>query len=292
MLGIAILATHEDVVTVLQNIPGITWKAKVYDNMFSYSTKPIQKLQFTQPANTSADTTDPLPDHWDWTQKRPDCMNVVSNIGMCSVSGLVSSANIISDMRCLKNLDQPRVEYSAQFMLNCDTQYKAPLCDDMPVQPNGWTFLIDNGTVPESCVSYQSGKTGKTGKCPVKCDDQSKLPNRTHIKSVLFICNFNDPENEQRIMRALINGPVQTRIQVTQDLNYYESGIYQYEYGAWVGWTYCEFVGYGEENGVKFWKVKNERGTDWGENGFFRIIRGTKPGGENDIESECYQAVV
>ncbi|CAL6090298.1 Hypothetical_protein [Hexamita inflata] len=34
----------------------------------------------------------------------------------------------------------------------------------------------------------------------------------------------------------------------TLDLNYYESGIYQYEYGAWVGWTYCEFVGYGEEN--------------------------------------------
>ncbi|CAL6099754.1 Cathepsin_B [Hexamita inflata] len=139
MLGIAILAAHEDVVTVLQNIPGITWKAKVYDEMHSYSTKAIQKLQFMQPANSA--TTDPLPDHWDWTEKRPDCMNVVSNIGMCSVSGLVSSANIISDMRCLKNLDQPRVEYSAQFMLNCDTQYKAPLCDDMPVQPNGWTLL-------------------------------------------------------------------------------------------------------------------------------------------------------
>ncbi|CAL5993565.1 Cathepsin_B [Hexamita inflata] len=94
-------------------------------------------------------------------------------------------------------------------------------------------------------------------------------------------------------MRALINGPIQTVIQVTEDLNYYESGIYQYEFGAWVGWTYCEIVGFGEENGVKFWKVKNERGSDWGENGFFRIVRGTgKQGGENDIESQCYQAVV
>ena len=70
---------------------------------------------------------------------------------------------------------------------------------------------------------------------------------------------------------------------------YYESGIYQHVTGSVAGGHAVMLVGYGEEDGIPFWNVKNSWSNIFGENGYFRIIRGQN---ECGIEDQCYLLTV
>lgn len=80
------------------------------------------------------------------------------------------------------------------------------------------------------------------------------------------------------------NGPISCSIAAQKDFHNYTGGIYHDKTGAKRTNHAISVVGYGEEKGVKYWLVRNSWGSNWGEGGFFRIVRGINNIG---IEGSC-----
>lgn len=139
-----------------------------------------------------------------------------------------------------------------------------------------YLFLKKTGVPTDACVPYTSGTTGQTGKCPKTCKDGSTIVTYKSISS-LDVCT-----DEESIKNALVSqGTLQTGFTVYQDFMYYTKGIYQHKVDSVAGGHAVVYVGYGEENGVKYWKVRNSWG-EWGEDGYFRILRGSNECGIED----------
>ena len=83
------------------------------------------------------------------------------------------------------------------------------------------------------------------------------------------------------------NGSISAAFFVYEDFQEYRSGIYQYTEGEFKGGHAVKIIGWGEENGVKFWIVANSWNPRWGESGFFRIRKGTN---ECNIEGQATAA--
>jgi cathepsin X len=96
---------------------------------------------------------------------------------------------------------------------------------------------------------------------------------------------YGKVKGEQAMMQEIYQrGPIACGVAVPDSLENYTSGIYHDTTGATQLAHGISVVGFGVENGTKYWTVRNSWGTHWGEDGFFRIIRGINNIG---IESDC-----
>lgn len=79
-------------------------------------------------------------------------------------------------------------------------------------------------------------------------------------------------------------GPISCGIDATDELDKYTGGIFEDKTGAKDVNHEISVVGFGEEDGTKYWIIRNSWGQAWGEEGFFRIVRGVNNLG---VESDC-----
>lgn len=70
---------------------------------------------------------------------------------------------------------------------------------------------------------------------------------------------------------------------VYDDFLTYKSGVYQHVSGGDPGGHAIKIIGWGVENGTPYWLCANSWNYSWGENGFFKILRGKNECGIEDV---------
>ena len=102
--------------------------------------------------------------------------------------------------------------------------------------------------------------------------------------------DYGSIKGEEVMMQHIYqNGPIACEIAVPKDfyLNY-TGGIYHDKTGDLDPVHDISIVGYGVENGTKYWLGRNSWGYSWGEKGFFKVVRGIN---NIAIESDCAYAI-
>jgi len=94
-------------------------------------------------------------------------------------------------------------------------------------------------------------------------------------------------DDEKALMEAVAKQPVAVAIEADQmSFQLYHKGIltkacgHKLDHGVLL-------VGYGTENGVDYWKVKNSWGASWGEHGYVRLERGLPKDGQCGIKAQA-----
>lgn len=246
---------------------------------------------------------EPIPESFDVRTAWPKCTNVTSlirdqsNCGSCFAH---SSVNSFNDRYCIATGDNTKLFSVADALACCTGLLKcAGSAGCNGGQPgavlkfitttgvvegglNGDTttcepypFLscahhVDSDTLP-SCTTLPDYKTPE---CSKTCEYGSV----TYEKDKFFGKTSYSLKTEEDIQRDMMKyGSVSMSFTVYEDFETYSSGVYQRTSGSGkqLGGHAIKCLGFGIENGIKYWECANSWNTGWGNQGTFRILRGT-----------------
>lgn len=244
-----------------------------------------------------------LPDNFDSRKQWPQCSSLgeVRDQGDCGSCWAFGAVEAMTDRICIKSKGKIQFHFSAEDLVSC--------CSDCGFGCNGgypaeaWAYYHKTGIVSggpynssQGCQPYEippcehhttghlkpcTSPEADTPPCKKVCEDSYKV---SYSADKHFGVKTYSVTGEENIMQELVqNGPVEAAFDVYSDFLNYKSGVYQYTSGNLLGGHAVKILGYGVEDGTKYWLVANSWNPDWGDQGFFKILRGRD---ECGIESQ------
>ena len=199
------------------------------------------------------------PEEFDWEYDR-GIKTEVKHQRDCGGCWAFATTAVIESQYMMKY--DNNISLSEQQLIDCDENNLK--CEGGNMR-KAFLYLQENGLMKSEDYPFINGE----GEC--KYDEN---------KAVIKVKEFNFvPKDEEEMKKALFKyGPLAGAINGIM-MAFYEKGVYE----PWFS-SLCPdninhavvIVGYGidKETNKQFWRVKNSWGPQWGENGYFRIIRG------------------
>ncbi|KAK8406727.1 hypothetical protein O3P69_007356 [Scylla paramamosain] len=205
---------------------------------------------------------------------KPEWEGLISGVrdqGWCGTSWAFSSLDVAQDREMILS-GQSSVILSVQELLSCT--FPKVNCQGGYME-HAWGFLKNLGVMEETCYPYTSGSSENVPSCSRESNHCKKYKTEPAYRISTKV--------EDIQWEILTEGPVQALMTVHRDLFLYKSGVYncpQTDAQDITAMHSVRIVGWGVEYSsmyapVKYWVVANSWGTTWGENGFFKIQRGT-----------------
>jgi len=300
-----------------------TWTAGVNTRFSNATLGDVKKLcgtvmkgekgYFELPRQTHLHVIDSstLPENFDArVGKFASCASVIGHIrdqSDCGSCWAFGSTEAFNDRHCIKTGDTTLM--SVEDTTSCCGFLQCFSMGCNGGQPSGaWNWFEKTGVVTggdygdkgaDSCRAYSLAPCAHhvpatkkypacpsseypTPKCSKKCDsaDYSKGYSSDKKKAA----SSYSVGSESDIMQEIYTyGPVTGAFSVYGDFPSYKSGVYSHKSGSMLGGHAIKIMGWGVENGVKYWLVANSWNEEWGDGGTFKILRGSD---ECGIESQ------
>lgn len=230
-----------------------------------------------------------LPKAWDWGDVNgQDYLEPVMDQSECGSCYAASAMRMLTARHKIKQNDTSALPWSINFPLMC-SEYNQGCQGGYGILTA--KFSSDVGLIPATCMRYNTA-----GSCSLECDLKELGTKRYRAANHKYVGNwYGSHENIVEAIKFELyhNGPLVLGIEPAEDFMWYSEGIYKSvdakqprkrDKDEWERVDHAVLlVGYGEEDGQKYWRVQNSWGPDWGEDGFFRIAMSENDSGIESI---------
>ncbi|KAN0009255.1 hypothetical protein ACTFIU_006530 [Dictyostelium citrinum] len=225
------------------------------------SSSPSNSTTNNKSAKTGLSPSFSRPNSIDW--RLYNKVNLVKNQGSCGSCYAFSAVAALESHYAIRN--NRMIDLSEQNLVDCTVKYGNGGCN------GGWMhtcfkYVVENGGINQQ---HNYPYKGRVGECTYDYKDTS-----SRISNFVII-----PRNDENALADAVAavGPVSIAYDAsTVEFMYYKGGIYHSKDCQRTRTTHAVLVvGYGSENGVDYWILKNSWGPGWGERGFFRMRRNT-----------------